>query len=263
MCIYKNDKIDYLRSAINSTIKPHELNIHLYIFVDGPVSNDIKTYLNNIELNHNISIHYSSSNVGLAAGLNYLIDNKVPLERYEYIARMDADDINHEDRFQEQLRIFETKNVDVVGCECIEIDENGSHLFYKNMPTTHDEIINQIIKRCPFIHPSVMFKSDVFKKGFRYNPNLKNTQDYYLWVDLASNGFKFYNISKPLIYFRTDQDFFKRRSTKKLINELKGRLIAMNSLNLYSTKNLLYIAGFLVLRLSPEFIAKFAYKKLR
>lgn len=68
------------------------------------------------------------------------------------------------------------------------------------MPETHHELIKSIVKRSPFIHPSVMFRGSVVEH-IRYNDSLMNTQDYYLWIDLLSKKYKFHNIQQPLLFF--------------------------------------------------------------
>lgn len=263
MCVYKNDKFNYLKESINSILNQEGVVVKLYIFVDGYVDKDIIVLLNGFNKLENVDINYSERNVGLASGLNWLLDNVVDFDNYKYVARMDADDISRKDRFYEQSLKLSNSDIDVLGSDCIEIDGNNNESFYKKLPQGHDDLICSIIKRCPFIHPSVMFKSSVFIDGYRYDSSLMNTQDYYLWVTLAKNGYKFGNINKPLIYFRVDSNFHKRRGFKKVLNEIRGRLWAMNELSMYSIKNLFFIFAYLVLRLSPSFVSQFAYKKLR
>lgn len=67
------------------------------------------------------------------------------------------------------------------------------------MPETHHELIKSIVKRSPFIHPSVMFRGSVVEH-IRYNDSLMNTQDYYLWIDLLSKNINFI-ISNNHYYF--------------------------------------------------------------
>lgn len=64
---------------------------------------------------------------------------------------------------------------------------------YMNLEVSyeHEKIKKNVIKKCPFNHPSVMFRNLIFEEGFRYKDSLKNTQDYYLWVDLLAAGKRF------------------------------------------------------------------------
>lgn len=263
MCVYKNDTAEYLSLSISSIMKQEKVIPHLFIFVDGPLPITTSELLSSYANDTRVSIHYNDKNVGLASGLNWLLDNLVDLNFYDYIARMDADDISLEERLYKQVLRLSKNDVHVIGTNCYEINERGEQIFHKKMQASDIALKKNIIKRCPFIHPSVMFSSDVFRAGFRYNSSLMNTQDYYLWVELAHHGFIFGNVEEPLILFRVNETFHKRRGLKKAMNEFHGRCYAMSKLNVKSFKNVLYTLSYLALRLMPKVISASAYKYLR
>ncbi|HIF9100374.1 TPA: glycosyltransferase [Photobacterium damselae] len=263
LSIYKSDTIIYLKESIDSILKQTYSNFDLYIKVDGKVENDIIEFLNKLERD-NVFIDYCPDNKGLAFRLNQIIDEVVQKGIYDFVARMDADDISDLIRFQKQIDFFlEHEDVDVIGSDIIEIDELGNELFYKEMDGNYDDIKNKIIKKCPFNHPSVMFKIDVFNNGFRYNSNLMNTQDYYLWVDLLAAGKVFSNINQPLLKFRINNSFHSRRGFNKAINDVNSRFYAFKKLDVINLSNVFHVIALFVLRLSPPKIKKMAYKYLR
>ncbi|TLS77479.1 glycosyltransferase [Photobacterium damselae] len=264
LSIYKSDTIECLQEAINSILKQTYRNFDLYIEVDGKVDNNILNYLEILECNENVFIDYHSENKGLAFRLNQIIDTVVNKGGYKFIARMDADDISHVNRFEEQVSfLLENDFIDVIGSDIIEIDEYGNEVFYKKMEKDFDKIKHNIIKKCPFNHPSVMFKIEIFNEGFRYDPKLINTQDYYLWIDLLSSGKVFSNINKPLLKFRVNESFHSRRGIKKAINDVKSRLYAFEKLGVINLGNILHVVNLFILRVSPPKIKKIAYKYLR
>lgn len=264
LSIYKSDTLKYLQESINSILNQTYGNFDLYIKVDGDVSDDISHFLKKLEDNGNVFIDYYSDNKGLAFRLNQIIDEVVEKGIYDFVARMDADDISELNRFQTQIDFFQEHHaVDVLGSDVIEIDEYGNEFFYKRMDCDYAEIKEKIIKKCPFNHPSVMFKIDIFNEGFRYNSALKNTQDYYLWVDLLSAGKIFSNVNKPLLKFRVNESFHSRRGLKKAINDVKSRLYAFQKLDVFSFNNIIHVINLFILRVSPSKIKKIAYKYLR
>lgn len=263
LSIYKTDKIEYVKQSINSILRQTYNNFDLYIKVDGNVSDDICVFLNDLKYN-NVFIDFYSENRGLAFRLNQIIDTIVEKKTYQFIARMDADDISELNRFQEQITfLLDNPDVDIIGSDVIEIDENGNETFYKKMDSKFEDIKNRIIKRCPFNHPSVMFRVEVFYDGFRYNSNLMNTQDYYLWVDLLAGGKVFSNINKPLLKFRVNDSFHSRRGINKAINDVKSRLYAFKKLDVINFSNIIHVISLFVLRISPANVKKIAYKYLR
>ncbi|URE79625.1 glycosyl transferase [Providencia stuartii] len=202
----------------------------------------------------------------LALRLNQMIDYSINnFYTFSYFARMDADDISDKHRFEKQINFLEKNtNIDIVGSDVIEINESGEIINYKNMPTNHKELVNNIIKRCPFNHPTIMIRKNIFlNPSIRYDSELKNTQDYKLWVELISKGFTLANINEPLLQFRISNDFYKKRGISKVKNDINSRLYAIKLLNIHSIKNYLYIFLIFVLRISPKFMSKLAYKILR
>lgn len=266
MSVYKGDRLGFLIDACDSVLNAAHKNIEFHISVDGPVSDDVRHYLKRLEFDgrERISVGFYDENMGLAFRLNQLIEISLKGDA-DFFARMDADDISHPLRFSEQIEYLKRyPDVDVLGTGHVEIDENNIKQYEKIMPESHDELLRNIIKRCPFNHPTVMFRRSVFERtATRYKPSLQNTQDYYYWVDLLSEGFRFGNINKPLLQFRVDHKFYKRRGAKKALNDFKARVYAMNRLKCRSFYNLMIAFGLVCLRLSPSWLKVWAYRKLR
>ena len=121
--VYKNDTPQYVRPAIDSIIK-QTYSCRIYIGVDGPIGNSLNSCLEAYENNKNVSIVRFAENRGLACVLNDLLqicfDNG-----YEYIARMDADDISLPDRIEKQICFLnEHPEIDVVGGAINEIGDS-------------------------------------------------------------------------------------------------------------------------------------------
>ncbi|WP_429078629.1 glycosyltransferase [Aeromonas hydrophila] len=263
MSVYMKDVLKNVSLAVNSILEQTYKNIDLYIMIDGEISNDVSCFLNSIK-NKNVILYDNPTNRGLAYRLNQAIRAILKSDSYLYIARMDADDISVRERIEVQVKFLqENLNVDVVGSDVIEINDEGEQIFYKKMCQTHNEIIGNIIKKCPFNHPSVMFRIDVFNSGVLYNESLMNTQDYYLWIDLLALGFRFGNINKPLLFFRVDSKFHDRRGFSKAVNDLNSRIYAFKKIKSLTLFNVLHTVLLFSLRLSPPFIKKIAYKLFR
>ena len=114
--IYKNDKVPYVRLSLDSILhQTYKGENKLIIGVDGPVGNDLAACLKEYEQKANVFIQWFPENRGLAIVLNDLLDICFK-EGYEYIARMDADDISTPDRFEKQMAYLQIHpEIDVVG----------------------------------------------------------------------------------------------------------------------------------------------------
>lgn len=263
VCVYKNDTLENFEKCVNSMLNQTHSSCDIYIYVDGPIDQTLIDYMADLELKDKVVIFYDGDDVarGLAYGLNFLIEKALASScSYDFLARMDADDISKENRIEVQLSHMEKSGADVTGSGSVEIDSEDVPISRREVLLTHDDLVSNIVKRCPFIHPSVVFRRRVFESGNRYDPELRNTQDYFLWVDLAKSGYKFSNVADRLLLFRRDSAFFKRRGVGKAFNEFKGRFYAMKVLGLYSFSNILFTVLLFFIRLSPSFISKIAYK---
>jgi len=265
MSVYMADNLTFLQLAVESLLKQTYKNIIIFIAIDGDIESEVRDYLNSLSKSEKVFLFSNEENKGLASRLNQLIDFITAENAFDFIARMDADDICVENRIAEQVNFFQTNpDIAVVGSDVIEIDEFGTQLFYKRMESNHSDIIFNLIKKCPFNHPTVMFRANIFEMGInRYKAELLNTQDYYLWVDLIYQNFKFANINTPLLYFRINDSFHQRRGLKKAKNDFKARIYAMKKLKMYSISNLVASYLLFALRVSPSFFKKLAYKYLR
>ena len=267
MSVYANDKPEILVECIDSIISQTYDDFVVFINVDGSVSNKVYQLLENYKSSYPqiFEIDYCKENKGLAFQLNSIVDKvAASSSNFQFIARMDADDINDLNRFSKQVSFFlANPEVAVLGSSVDEFYADGS-VFYKSMPQQHDEIYKNIIKRCPFNHPTVMFNLATLSfEDLNYPSTLMNTQDYYLWVDLAKKGYRFANIDEPLLKFRVDNNFHKRRGLQKAKNDFMSRLYAIRELDMSTPSNWLHSFLLFFLRISPSWIKNLAYEKLR
>ncbi|EOV6246659.1 TPA: glycosyltransferase [Vibrio parahaemolyticus] len=265
MSVYKTDRLCFLQEAIQSVLSQTYTNFELYIEVDGPVNDDVRAYLSLLHDEPKVFVNFNEKNLGLAFRLNQIVDKVLKTQDCGFIARMDADDISSPTRFHRQVEfLYSNTDISIVGSDVIEFSEDGSVDFYKKMPRDHKDLVNSIVKRCPFNHPSVMFRIDVFEKyNLKYKDELKNTQDYYLWVDAIKSGVKLANINEPLLKFRIDEKFHSRRGIKKAKNDFNARIYAIRVLKLGTINNYLFSVLLFALRLSPVMVKKLVYSKFR
>lgn len=265
MSVYRSDSLDYLKDAINSILTQTFKEFTLFIYRDGSVSTEIDEYLSSIDSkNQNIKLIISDENTGLANALNTLIDIVILDRSFTHIARMDSDDISREKRFEKQICFFENNSeVDVAGTSCREFGSTYA-LDEKHLPTTHQELLNFSITRCPFIHPSVMFRLSVFEEGNRYPIHTAFTEDMALWFNLLKNGYRFGNLNEILLDYRLNEDTVERRKGfAKALSEVRIRTENMFALKQFSIKNLTLIFSRIIFHLLPTSVVKFAYKKAR
>lgn len=265
--VYKKDKVEYLSKSVESILYQTYKNIHLYIGVDGPVGDNLKEVLQLLEKQNNVSVVWFKENRGLACVLNNLLDICFK-DGYEYVARMDADDISELTRFEKQMAYMEEHpEIDVVGGAIKEIDEEGK---YRNKTIVYPEGPEDcrafFAKRNPHAHPAVLFRKSFFDKlnGKKYRPEYRQNQDTMLWFDGMMVGTKHANIPDVVLQFRmTDTMFKKRRNgwafAKK---QFTDRLMINRGLGYGLGADVYGFAMFCML-VSPVWVKKIAYKVFR
>ena len=264
--VYKKDSVRYLREAVESIYGQTYQDFQLLIGVDGPVGEELKEHLKLIESEGKTQVIWFEENRGLACVLNDLLDICFK-DGFEYIARMDADDISLPERFEKQLKYLqEHPEIDVVGGAIEEIDEKGisrgKTIVY---PETPAECRAFFSRRNPHAHPAVMFRKSFFDKtGCKYRPEYRQNQDTMLWFDGMMAGTQHANIPDVVLKFRmTDTMFKKRRNgwafAKK---QFTDRLQINRGLGYGFSADIFGFAMFCLL-ISPAWLKKIAYKVFR
>ena len=265
MSIYKYDVIEYVRLAVESVLKQSFSDFVFYIQYDGPVQKAVDTYLSNIG-DKRVHIYRRDKNLGLAHSLNELL-NRVMKEQYDYIARMDADDISVLDRFEKQLSyLMKNQDVDLVGGAINEIDgagnDRGKIVTY---PCSVRECRTFFAKRNPVAHPTVMFRRRFFlKAGWHYPTDFVRNEDTRLWHEGYKHGCHISNIPDVVLHFRMTDSMFKRRRNGKAFakSQLLLRKLIIKDLG-YGKIAYVYAYGMYMLMISPSWMLKLAYKVLR
>lgn len=208
MSVYKNDKKEFLKTAldsvINQTIKPNEI----VLVEDGPIDEDMENLIKDYEEKYDLlKVIRQKENTGLGNALRIGLQECT----YDIIARMDADDISVNDRFEKQLKEFENdKELSIIGGFIEEFTDENTVVGLRDVPLENQEIKEYIKSRCPLNHMTVMFKKeDVLKAGnyieWHYN------EDYYLWIRMYLADCKFKNLSDILVKVRVGNEMYMRR----------------------------------------------------
>lgn len=262
MSTYYKEKPEFLQLALQSiwdsqTHKPDEI----VLVEDGPLTPALYSIIEKWKktLGDAMIVVKNKNNQGLARSLN----NGLEKAKGEIIVRMDSDDIAFAERIEEELKVFENNlETDVVGSWISEfIDSTNNVVSTRRVPEFHNDIYQFGKIRNPMNHPTIAFRKQCVTENGGYKHFLL-FEDYCLWVTLLKKGCKFYNIQKPLLWFRSSPDMFARRGGMRYaLTELKFQYY-MYSIGYISLLNLLRnscmrFAG----RLIPNKLRMFAYQK--
>ncbi len=203
---YNNEK--YIRKSLMSILNQSYKNWFLILINDASTDNSLKI-VNEVLKSKKISkkkykLILNKKNLGITKSLN----KALKISKSKYIARADADDFYHKDRFKIQLSYLnKNTDIDVVGSNANIVDLNDRVIEKIEMPYLDIDIKKSLIFRNTFFHSSIVAKLNFFKKNKFYNKNYKNAQDYDLWLRSFNNS-KYSNIKNYLIFYRRNYENF-------------------------------------------------------
>lgn len=262
MSLYKNDRLEFVKLAIDSILHQTYSGFDFYIQFDGNVSEDVDAFISNLS-DERIKVYRRSDNKGLAHSLNDLLQIVMP-KGYEFIARMDADDISELSRFERQLWYFEKHpEVECLGTWAVEILSDGSEYFRKQMPKTQEECRKLFRKRDCMIHPTVMFRRSYIEKAGLYSLDTYFGEDTMMWAQGFAAGCTFANVPEYLFKFRLDDNFFTRRRGWKHAMNIFLLRHRVNKMLQYGLTADLWALAYAGAKMMPTCILNVLYKTAR
>lgn len=262
MSLYVREKAEYARACFESLLSQTVPATEWVIVEDGPLTDELYALLDEYEQKYPNLIKRVpiKENVGLGLALREGVLNCT----YEFIARMDTDDIAKNDRFEKQLRVFkENPELDVCGSYISEFVTTPDEITAVRKVPLSDAEIKQYQKRRDGVnHVTVMFKKQAVLKAGNYQHALL-MEDTLLWVNMILSGAVFANIGESLVYVRTGADMFERRGGYAYYKKYKaGRKLVYKTgyISWFDYTFTLFVQ--FVVAMMPNSIRKFIFEKL-
>ncbi len=195
-----------MESILIQTVPPDEI----VLVKDGPLTLQLDSIIDKYSASSKIPCKIISlkKNIGLgealSAGIKYC--------SYEWVARMDADDIALPDRFDKQFTYLDKyPNIDILGGWICEFDKSSEHCEKeRRVPLAHKEIAKFAKYRNPMNHMTVVFKKEAIESVGGYLP-MNGFEDYYLWMRMFLKGKVFANLNEVVVKARAGNEMIRRR----------------------------------------------------
>ena len=214
MSVYKKEKPEYFKAALESvihqTLQPNEI----LVVKDGPLTTELEQVLKDTERflketgnKIDLRTYQFEENVQLGRALR----KGVELCEYEFIARMDTDDIACPERLQKQYDyMIAHKDVAALGGYMEEFCNDNSFSNIKTMPCCAAELRSYARFRNPLNHMTVMLRKEVVLMVGNYRHYLF-LEDYDLWSRILSMGYEIENLPEVLVRARVGNELYGRR----------------------------------------------------
>ena len=197
-----------IESILNQTFE----NIELLICDDSSIDNTYETITKYKDLDKRVKVYKNIKNLGLTKTLNFLIEKADGA----LIARQDDDDISLSERLKTQVNILKEENLDFITTRAKVL---GSK---KLIPGLSFNLPNSLVMnfKNPFIHGTLLIDKEVLSSVGNYDERFYYAQDYKLFSDLLSRGYKYATLKTPLYElnikdnisskFIKEQDYYAR-----------------------------------------------------
>ncbi len=193
--VYNGEK--YLRAAIESICGQTFKEWELLVLDDG--STDSSVEVARSFRDERIRVFPNGRNLGVARTLNRGITEA----KGEWIARMDADDEALPDRLRRQVDFLRAHpKIALLGTNAISA-ETGRPAFV--VPTSHELIRANLLFNCSFLHPTVMWRKEVFERENLSYEETPTAEDYDLW-ERAVVCLQTANLTDRLLRYRDDPE---------------------------------------------------------
>lgn len=227
----------YIHEAIESILNQTFKLLELIIIDDGSTDNTLEIAERYAAKDNRVRI-IKAEHKGLSAACNLGIQ----AAKYEWIGRLDTDDIALPERFEKQLQAArENPEVAAWGSYAYHINSAGDILSVAPVGVTTKEEFCERRKTGQLIHalhPSLLVRKDILEKAGGYNEQLTTTQDLELFDRLAEHT-PILVLAEPLILYRIhggsvsmDKYFTQRRMVRWLEMRNRDRLKGQPSMSL-------------------------------
>lgn len=169
----------YLAAAIRSILDQSLKDIELVIVDDGSTDGSAAVIASFADPRLRC---IRQENRGIANAL----DRGIAEARAPWIARQDADDIALPQRLEEQLRFLRAHpEVGLLGTWATTIAQDGTPTGVLEHRTDHESIRYLLLFDSPFVHPSVIFRKDLYLQAGGYDPDPAIFEDLDLWYRMV------------------------------------------------------------------------------
>lgn len=190
----------YLADAIRSVFAQTYQDWELILVDDG--STDRSLEIARAVTDPRVRVITDGVNKRLPSRLNQIIAES----KYEYLARMDADDLISPYRLERQLNVLlADSSVDVVSTGVCSLSNDSKPMgmrVYANKE--HLSLKDMLLGRSGVVHASILARKSWFQRN-QYDTKQLLTEDYELWLRaFLKDDFNVRLIEEPLYYYREE-----------------------------------------------------------
>lgn len=159
---------------------------------------------------------YLSVNQGICKAINHGLI-WIREQGYLFIARLDCGDTCGKQRFEKQWAfLVQHPEIGLVGTWGVYVDKKGEGLFVCTLPTKDTEIRQKIYWSCPFMHPSIMFRTKVLDEVKGYDERFRVGEDLAFYFQVIKH-WQVANLPEYLLFYEFDEKSISSHRRKQVL----------------------------------------------
>ena len=204
----------FLADAIKSVLAQTFTQWELLLIDDGSTDGSLKIARSVVD--PRVRVISDGKNKRLATRLNEVTH----LAKYDFIARMDADDMMDPHRLEIQYRILcENLDIDLVSSGMFSCTDDDLLLGYRGQNYENLTFEDILYKRVGILHASLMARKSWYIRN-QYNEKLLLGQDTDMWLRTSKkNDLRIKIIDAPLYIYREEGNVSQRKLLRAYKNE--------------------------------------------
>lgn len=259
IALYEKEKPEFWRACLQSLADQKLPANEIIVVYDGPIPETLHQVTQSFA-HLPIKIHQLPHNMGLARALNRGWKQCA----YEWIFRMDSDDIAAPQRFEKQCYFIQNHpQIGLLGGQIAEFEHTINDIQQSRfVPTQHSDIVEFSKRRNPFNHMTIAYRKTnlALLGGYHDHPYM---EDYNLWLRMLHNGVQSANLDEVLVYARIGAGMIQRRHGWRYVKSEWQLFLLKKQLNNHLFSHFGIFMGRAILRLLPIALLKKFYTLIR
>lgn len=250
--------VRFLR-AVHSIIGQSLTDWELLLCDDGSDAAHTAVIRRAARLDSRIRILRTEENRGLA----YALNNGIRHAAGEFIARMDDDDLSEPDRLRIQAAFLRSHpHYQWVGSNAQLIDDYGVWGFQRSRKGRRQRTFFSI-PRSSIPRSCSAGRHWCAAAATARQEEVRQCEDYELFMRLYHRGFRGYNLQEPLLQYREDYAAHKKRTYRRRIREMKVRYHGFKALGLLDGATFAYVLKPLAVGAVPAPVHHYINRRLK
>jgi len=191
------DGAQWLALAIDSVLAQTFADFELLVIDDGSSDRSPEIAADHAVRDARVRLVRQDA-LGLVAALNRGLREA----QGDLIARLDADDLARPERLARQVAAMDANpRLNLIGSWAEKIDAEGKPAGALTPPSDRQELRDTLARTNPFVHSSVMLRTEAARRAGGYRAAFEAAEDYDLWLRLSEHG-DIAIIPEPLVLYR-------------------------------------------------------------